>query len=87
MKKVIFKYSIDTGLNKITMPENAEPLYVAMQHDRLYLWAMVDQQRRPVDRFFQVYGTGWEMDAEPGEYIGTAITEHGTFVWHVFEEV
>lgn len=91
MNYVIFKYDLDKPINVLELPALSEPLHVAMQHHVLRLWVQVPQSTDnpkvfpPVARTFVVVGTGQEF-TDHGKYIGTAMTEHGTSVWHVFEK-
>lgn len=81
----ILKYALmvlDT--TTLDLPADAKPLHVDGQRGELMLWVLMGDGP-PVPRKFTVYGTGQE--GITGAYIGTAVTEHGTFVWHVFENV
>lgn len=80
----ILKYALTIlGTTELMLPADAKPLHVGGQHGELMLWVLVPPGD-PVKRTFTVYGTGHE--GVTGNYIGTAVTEHGTFVWHVFEQ-
>lgn len=68
------------------MPAGAQMLHVDAQSDHITIWARVDPNAPKRTRQFILCGTGHpapdEMDAR---HIGTALTENGTYVWHVFE--
>lgn len=93
MKAVFkFKLEVDTSHNLvITKPvhmcPSAKPLYVDFQNNELCLWAEVETSENPVERVFEVYGTGERMYPEENfvrEYIGTAITNNDSTVFHVY---
>ena len=49
----------------------------------LQLWALVDDAKPSEIRKISVVGTGWNIDGNPGTYIGTV--QDGMYVWHVFD--
>ena len=69
----------------ISMPDNAQILHVREQNDEVCMWAIGDTTGRLVDRVFTVIGTGHQCPIQNSRYVGTAFTENGTYVWHVFE--
>ena len=80
----ILKYALMTpGTTTLYLSADAKPLHVGGQHGELMMWVLVPEGPS-VKRSFTVYATGQE--GAKGIYIGTAVTEHGTFVWHVFEQ-
>ena len=48
------------------------------------MWALVDTERSTESRYFEVVGTGWELD-DNMSYIGTFFADD--FVWHIMEVV
>ena len=78
----IWKYVLETDVNRLEMPKGARVLCVHEQHGRVFLWALVDETAEVEEREFEIFGTGQEGVC--GEYIGTAYTRG--FVWHVFEQ-
>lgn len=88
--RVIHKFALPNGpldVNIVKLPQGAIVRRVASQRGRLYLWAEVDPDARPIERVFHVYGTGWPI-TDGDEYIGTATIADDyafEFVWHVYE--
>jgi hypothetical protein len=76
-----------TGRPVIPMPGGAEILTVQMQDDEPTVWARVEPNRPLADRVLVIVGTGWEVPADAGRYIGTWQTTTGQFVFHLFESV
>ena len=85
--KIIWKYTLVHGHQTVTMPEGAEVLSVAMQGDRIMLWALVRPDAAPSPRRFVVIGTGWKLPEGEWRFLRTVLTDGGAFVWHVFEGV
>lgn len=81
--KTIYKYTV-VGRNKIEMPIGATILSVNMQGKDYCMWALVDTERSTESRYFEVVGTGWELD-DNMSYIGTFFADD--FVWHIMEVV
>lgn len=81
--RTVYKYNLEVkdGPQTITMPDFII-CHLAMQGNRLCLWADVDTESSTRVRTFQVYGTGHEINGYR-KYIGTV--HAGPFVWHVFE--
>jgi hypothetical protein len=81
----IYKYTLEPGRTVLELPDGAQVLTVQMQHGSPCMWALVDLARPIGRRFFDVYGTGHAMPADPGRYVATFQMEGGALVWHVFE--
>lgn len=84
--KTIHKYTIIgiTDNYPVQMPVDAKILHVDMQYGMITLWALVDLSNMFENRYFSVYGTGFDILKE-GCYIGTV--KEDTFVWHIFEDI
>ena len=67
------------------MPEGAALLAIYEQHGTLCLWALVEPDAAQEIRRIQIVGTGLIYEGG-GDYIGTAFTQGGSLVWHVFDE-
>jgi hypothetical protein len=85
----IHKYEVPYGEWTVALPECAEILHVATQptatgKEAVFLWALVRDGVPTKLRQIGYFGTGEEIPVG-AEYIGTAITPCGTFVWHVFD--
>lgn len=86
MPSTVWKYPLKgTGEQTIEMPSGSRILHIAMQHNRVRLWALVDPEMPMVGRVLRIYGTGHEMPDVPGFYWGTFMVDDGDFVFHVFE--
>ena len=87
MANVIWKYQIGySKREEIDIPENAEILCVKKLEGRPCIWALVNDKNPIVKRTFSTYPTGWEIKNIDGLwYIGTIITDGGTFEAHIFE--
>lgn len=90
MTSAVWKYPLEVPLTTVAMPMGARVLHVGAQGDVVTLWALVEPDRKLLDRQFLVVGTGWEFDlghpVPDAEYRGTALRRDG-LVFHVFERV
>ena len=101
MLKKIFKFSIGTIENKITMPEGAQILSCDFQDDDLVVWALVDVERTKEEAvIFDCVFTGQACNhikiakrkpyavasKSTHEFIGTATNRFGIVV-HVFKVI
>lgn len=87
MKKV-YKYEIRPGSGETSfdVPENAQFLSVQYQDGKICMWFLVDPSEKTILRKFAVYGTGWYIEfPDILTYLGTCLTGHERFVWHIFE--
>lgn len=83
----IFKYQLGPGKNIVMMPEMSIPLTVQVQYDQPMLWALVDTDKKDVERTFHVFPTGRELQIDfCFQYISTFQLNGGALVFHVFEE-
>lgn len=82
----ILKYTLrHHGETVITIPARAILRHVDNQCDALQLWAEVDDTKAPEERtFFTVY-TGFDDVPEDSFYVGTALSQGGSIVSHVYE--
>lgn len=91
MNKTIYKYELKTeDIQTVTMPVNAEILAIQTQHERPYLWALVDPNAKPEVRAFETFGTGHPVHCDMGVhriYQGTYQLANGALVFHVFERL
>jgi hypothetical protein len=81
----IYKYNLQPGRTVLDLPAGALPLTAQMQNGDVCMWVLLDPARPHERRFFDVYGTGHGMPADPGRYVATFQMDGGVFVWHVFE--
>jgi len=86
----IFKYKIVKSKERLQLPKGAQILSVGTQGNDLYFWALVDPKSDDLeDRFFKVFGTGWQVPKLPGgeyKFLGTGFMDDG-LVFHLFEVV
>ena len=89
MKKIIWKYELDVADEQtIKMPDGAEILSIHSKWGIPCLWALVDPSEPMVDRLFQTFGTGHEIEYGMGsvrKYLGTYQMREGALIFHVFE--
>lgn len=72
------------------VPAGATLLPMGVQQGVPTLWFLINTTNGKVKRSFRIYGTGHEIyprDLESLSPVGTAITDLGSRVWHVFEIV
>lgn len=85
--RTVYKFELHPEVNQpVGMTVGAKILTVGNQDQRLVVWAEIDPDREPEERFFSVYGTGHTMPDDPGTYIGTAMFLNGNLVFHVYED-
>lgn len=82
----IWKYEIEIADSQtLQMPAGAKILDAQIQQGRLNLWALVDTNMPTCPRLIAIYGTGYAMPEDPGQYIATIQSNAGLLVWHVFD--
>lgn len=83
-KRVIWKWSLGRlGEQVIEIPRGAMVLTVQKQHGAPQIWAYCDPTEPKEAIVISVIGTGIDIPAHPGDYIGTI--QEGEFVWHIFK--
>ena len=90
MHTKIFKYPLSiTDHQVVAMRKDAIILSVAVQREKICLWAMVIPDAPLVDRHIRIVGTGhgFNVPSEGIEYHGTVLMHRDYLVWHVFEEI
>lgn len=80
----IWKFELGVGYTPRQMPRGAKLRAVQMQGVVPTLWAEVDEAAPKATRVLCFYGTGHNMPADPGAYVGTV--QDGPFVWHLYDE-
>jgi hypothetical protein len=84
--RTIWKFTLAPGRAAgVSMPIGAKILHVHEQAGDICLWAEVDSKASNEWRKITIYGTGHEMPADPGTYIGSVHLANGRFVFHVYE--
>jgi len=87
MMKTIYKYEINPFQSSTQMPVGAKILTVQGQHQKICVWAEVDDQAEMESVVLQIYGTGHRLPEDADhEYIGTGQSDGGAFVFHVYKE-
>lgn len=83
----VWKFPISPDRPWIEMPKGAQLLSVATQRGYPCLWALVDPHAPKVKRKIETYGTGWDLPANPGKFVGTFLSpDGGSIVFHVFDQ-
>ena len=84
--KTVWKFPLQpTGVQRIRMPRDSTILTIQVQGRFICLWALVEMEKEPVDRFFIIAMTGKPLPDEIERYIGTFQIPQQDFVGHVFE--
>ena len=85
MSKTIWKTPINFDTESIKVPRGAQLLTVKMQKRVPTIWHLSDPNEPCASTVpITIYGTGHDMPDDPGTYLGTFMTDGGSFVWHVF---
>jgi hypothetical protein len=87
MSLSIWKYPLSRDGWHGSVPVGARFLSAQVQHSDIVVWALVDTTAPVETRKFRILGTGFPLEGEPGEYVGTVQTHNGHFVWHIFVEM
>ena len=90
MKKQIWKFPIISDKGYIDMPQGAEILTVQAQNNIPCIWALVHPENENQPRYFEFYGTGFDIHCDMGierRYIDTFQLDSGALVFHLFERI
>lgn len=80
----IYKYNLTNDGYEPRIPKGGKVLTVQRQKGDICIWVLVDPKQNFEQRYFVVYGTGFEINPQH-QYIGTV--QEGAYVWHVFEDL
>lgn len=81
----IWKYELTHEFNAREIPSGFKILSVNEQFGKIVVHCMVNSENKKEKVLFKVVGTGFDIDyCINDEYIGTAMTQEGGLVWHVF---
>lgn len=86
MKKQIFKFELEqeTGVQEISMPEQATVLTCLLQGNKIVLWALVDPEAAKETRVFELVWTGKDFAHTRNHFhLNTVVVS--SLVWHIFE--
>ena len=86
--KVIYKYEIHEGVNKVLLPKGADVIHGGFQEAQniLAIWAVVDPNREKEMRTFLLWNTGTPFpDSEYDQHWHINTFFMGEFVFHIFE--
>ena len=86
--KTIYKYPLKADeYQMITMPRSAQILTVQAQKEMPCVWALVETNNEPEERYFRMAGTGHLLGPKDKllRYIGTFQIMRDNLVFHVFE--
>jgi len=90
-ENVIFKYRLasnsGSGIQLVSMPDDATILSVHEQHSCLCLWAQCDPKREKRKRRIRVCLTdvSFKNHHPNSRFIGTVLLDDGIYVVHVFD--
>lgn len=89
MSRTIYKYKVPPVSHSVVkLPIGAKLLHVRVQHNALYLWALVEPDQKEMEsKIFRVVGTGQPIEEPPEllHYWGTFFIDNGSITYHVFE--
>ena len=87
--QTIWKYELTDNIQQeLVVPVGSKILTVKMKHKNPCLWILVDRDTPMTEKILiEIFGTGWKIDEEEREYIGTYLTSDDTLVWHVFKRI
>lgn len=86
----IWKWNLQlTDHQIVNLPIGARILSVAMQDNRLALWALCDPLVDMEPRYIHIFGTGNKLPQEINkyQYLSTFQLENGALVFHAFAEL
>lgn len=83
----IWKFKIEISSNQqITIPWGSEILFVDIQDDSIFIWAIVDTEQSAKETInIQMIGTGRPITKMYNNYIGSV--QLHSYVWHIFYEL
>lgn len=82
----VYKYGVVlNNYFELELPKDAKILTVQMQHEKPYIWALVNPAEESEKRFFRVAKTGHPIDESNLQYIGSFQMNGGMLVFHLFE--
>lgn len=90
--KTIYKYELKAVCHQnltepVMMPHDAKILQVGAQGDDMFIWAEIDTESSVIERHFEIFCTGHEMQVDMGverEYIGSLMMHGGAVIFHVY---
>lgn len=82
----IYKYPVKViGEQVLYLPQGAQPLFVNVQEDQVWMWALIDPEAPDVPRKLFVIDTGRIIaNIDTMSYIGSVL--YRQLVWHIFIE-
>lgn len=79
---MIYRYTVPVGGEWYLVEGAGEPLYVDCRDPRhVEFWAFEEPDVTP--RQYAVFGTGWPIEDDGAQYVGTAIDPGRRLVWHL----
>jgi len=85
--KTIWKFELTPNrIQSVPMPVGAQVLAVQTKGDDApLLWALVDPEMPPQERYLGIYTTNTAVPDDPGRYIGSFMVYEGSLEFHLFE--
>jgi hypothetical protein len=81
--RTVLDFAITGASDRFAMPAAARVVHVAEQHARPTMWVELDPDEPPVQRTFEIFGTGHPVLDPTAVYVGTCVGQ--PFVWHIYE--
>lgn len=85
--KTIFRYTLDLKDKPeviLHLPKNSLPIAVHFFKEAPQVWVLEDQEPEKSEEYLiSVFGTGWDIKQDPGQYLGSFIPEKN-YIFHVF---
>jgi hypothetical protein len=85
--KTIWKFELSPNrIQSVPLPFGAQILTVQTKGDDApLLWALVDPEMPPEERYLGIYLTNTAVPEYPGRYLGTFLLYEGSLEFHLFE--
>ena len=85
MTKTIYRYRLEiTDKQVVPMPKGSVILSAQTKGETISLWVLCNPTEIKVPRYFEIYGTGMNLEGKR-KYIATC--QIGEMVWHLFERI
>ena len=71
----------------VALPAEHTILKFGMQHETIYMWALVDNECEKITARFKIVRTGWNLGDELDDYQHMETVFEKCLVWHIFMKV
>lgn len=87
MTRSIYRYEVPVDDAWHDLELRGKIVHVASRRiDVVEVWAIHDEQARPLKRRVRVFGTGHPLPKQARRHLGTAIPPGGQVVWHLMAQ-